>query len=279
MNSCATVLLIRFGPSVGRRRFRAWVLCRDSLLIRWQDHARVAIADRGLGRVRGVGARGPAAGTMAITSPLFLVVAGAAVEYTTHGSLADTLNSEIAERIAEIILAVLLFVDATAVRGGLFGGQPRSTMRLLFIALPLSLGLSVLLGSGCYPALSWGTLIVVACIVVLIDFSPAPSIVRDGRIPGPRPRSAQRRGRLQRRHHLADLHLRVGARRRRARACRHPAGRPWRGGPTLTQGTGPRASGRRGPGPGRQRGRAARLDDRTVETHHRGLRALPWRTR
>jgi NhaP-type Na+/H+ or K+/H+ antiporter len=87
-----------------------------------------------------------------ITSPLFLVVAGAAVEYTTHGSLADTLNSEIAEHIAEIILAVLLFVDATAVRGGLFGGQPRSTMRLLFIALPLSLGLSCCLASGCYPA-------------------------------------------------------------------------------------------------------------------------------
>ncbi|WP_319449615.1 MULTISPECIES: cation:proton antiporter [unclassified Mycobacterium] len=119
-----------------------------------------------------------------ITSPLFLVVAGAAVEYTTHGSLADTLNSEVAERIAEIILAVLLFVDATAVRGGLFGGQPRSTMRLLFIALPLSLGLSVLLGFWLLPSTSWGTLIVIACIVVLIDFSPAPSIVRDERIPG-----------------------------------------------------------------------------------------------
>lgn len=118
-----------------------------------------------------------------ITSPLFLVAAGAVVEYTTHGSLADTLNSQTAEHIAQIILAVLLFVDATAVRGGLFGGDPRSTMRLLFLALPLSLGLSVLLGLWLLPATSWGTLLVIACIVVLIDFSPAPSIVRDGQIP------------------------------------------------------------------------------------------------
>lgn len=53
-----------------------------------------------------------------------------------------------------VILAVLLFVDATAVRGRLFGGDPRSTMRLLFIALPLSLGLSVLLGFWLLPSTS-----------------------------------------------------------------------------------------------------------------------------
>lgn len=118
-----------------------------------------------------------------ITSPLFLVIAGAVVEYTTHGSLADTLDSELAEHIAGIILAVLLFVDATAVRGRLFGGDPRSTMRLLFIALPLSLGLSVLLGFWLLPSTSWGTLLVIACIVALVDFSPVPSIVRDRQVP------------------------------------------------------------------------------------------------
>jgi NhaP-type Na+/H+ or K+/H+ antiporter len=119
-----------------------------------------------------------------ITSPLFLVLAGAVIEYTTHGSLADTLNSDLAEHIAEIILAVLLFVDATAIKGGLFGDYPRSAMRLLFIALPLSLGLSLLLGYWLLPSTSWGTLLVIACVVVPIDFAPAPSIVRDGQIPG-----------------------------------------------------------------------------------------------
>ena len=66
-----------------------------------------------------------------IGAPLFLVVAGAVVEYTTHGSLADTLNSKTAEHVAQIILAVLLFVDANAIRSGLFGAYPRSATRLL----------------------------------------------------------------------------------------------------------------------------------------------------
>jgi NhaP-type Na+/H+ or K+/H+ antiporter len=119
-----------------------------------------------------------------ITSPLFLVAAGAVVEYTTHGSLADTLNSDTAELVAKIILAVLLFVDANAIRAGLFGAHPQSATRLLFIALPLSVGLSVLLGLWLLPGVSLATLVVLACVVVPIDFAPAPSIVRDGQIPG-----------------------------------------------------------------------------------------------
>ena len=119
-----------------------------------------------------------------ITSPLFLVAAGAVVEYTTHGSLADTLNSDTAEQVAKIILAVLLFVDANAMRAGLFGARPRSATRLLFVALPMSVGLSVLLGLWLLPGVSLATLVVLACIVVPIDFAPAPFIVRDGKIPG-----------------------------------------------------------------------------------------------
>lgn len=118
-----------------------------------------------------------------ITSPLFLVVAGALVEYFTRGSLADTLNSETAQHTAEIILAVLLFVDANSIRAGLFGEYPRSATRLLFVALPLSMGLAVLLGWWLLPHVALATLIVIACIVVPIDFAPAPSIVWDKRIP------------------------------------------------------------------------------------------------
>ena len=118
-----------------------------------------------------------------ITAPLFLVAAGAVVEYTTHGSLADTLNSETAQHVAEIILAVLLFVDANAVRSGPFGHYPRAATRLLFVALPLSLGLAVLLGMWLLPGVSVAILLVIACIVVPIDFAPIPSIVRDGQVP------------------------------------------------------------------------------------------------
>lgn len=119
-----------------------------------------------------------------ITSPLVLILAGALIEFTTHDSLADTLNSDTAEQIAKIILAVLLFVDANAMRAGLFSAHPRSATRLLFVALPLSVGLAVLLGLWLLPGLSLATVVVVACIVVPIDFAPAAWIVRDGPVPG-----------------------------------------------------------------------------------------------
>lgn len=118
-----------------------------------------------------------------LTSPMLLVVAGAIVEYTTHGSLADTLNSDTAQHVAEIILAVLLFVDANEIRTGILGEHPRSATRLLFIAMPLSVGLAVLLGLWLLPGMALATVAVIACVVVPIDFAPARFIMRDKRVP------------------------------------------------------------------------------------------------
>ncbi|AQA02435.1 sodium:proton exchanger [Mycobacterium sp. MS1601] len=118
-----------------------------------------------------------------ISSPLLLVLAGAVVEYTTHGTLADTLNSETAEHAAQIILAVLLFVDANTIRSGLLGAYPRSATRLLFLALPLSLALAVALGLWLLPGLSWPIVLIIACIVVPIDFAPSPNTIRDVQVP------------------------------------------------------------------------------------------------
>src|SRR5262249_18741337 len=66
---------------------------------------------------------------------------------------------------------------------GLFGRDPRSAARLLFVALPLSVALSVLTGRWLLPKLSWSVLAVVACAVTTIDFAAAPTILRDERIP------------------------------------------------------------------------------------------------
>lgn len=82
---------------------------------------------------------------------MVLILAGAVVGLVTHDALAETLNTDTAQPFVEIILAVLLFIDATDVRGGLFGRDPRSALRVLLIALPLSLGLSVALGLWLLP--------------------------------------------------------------------------------------------------------------------------------
>ncbi|WP_343038979.1 cation:proton antiporter [Mycolicibacterium chubuense] len=118
-----------------------------------------------------------------LTAPIILVLAGVAVGFTTSDALAVSLNADVAQHGAEIILAVLLFVDATDVRGGLFGREPRVALRVLFLAMPLSLALSVLLGAWLMPELSFAVLLVIACVVVPTDFAPAATILRDGRIP------------------------------------------------------------------------------------------------
>lgn len=118
-----------------------------------------------------------------LTAPIVLVLGGVAVGLTTRSALASTLNTEVAQRIAEFILAMVLFLDATDVRGGFFGRDPWSAARLLFIALPLNVALSALLGRWLLPNLSWSELVVVACALTSIDFAAAPAILRDERIP------------------------------------------------------------------------------------------------
>ncbi|MFI9505267.1 cation:proton antiporter [Nocardia sp. NPDC052566] len=118
-----------------------------------------------------------------VSVPILMVIAGVAVGFTVRDSLADALNTEVALKGAELILAVLLFVDATEVTGGLLGRSPRLAIRLLLLALPLSLGASMLAGWWLLPSLSWAVLLVIACVVVPIDFAPASWIVRDKRIP------------------------------------------------------------------------------------------------
>ncbi|MEU8820274.1 cation:proton antiporter [Actinoplanes sp. NPDC048796] len=116
--------------------------------------------------------------------PLVMVVAGIVTAIFTD-AFTGTVNSTVAQHVAEVILAVLLFVDATEVRGGrLFGDEPGLAARALLIAMPLSLGLAVLIGWLLLPpSLSWAALLVIACIVVPIDLAPAESLVRDRLVP------------------------------------------------------------------------------------------------
>ncbi|MFF4186245.1 cation:proton antiporter [Streptomyces sp. NPDC001691] len=119
-----------------------------------------------------------------VRAPMVLVLAGVVTGVFTQSEIAATLNSEIALRVAEVILAVLLFVDATELPGGrLFGHDPGSAARALLVALPLSLVLTVMLGAWLLPGLPLAVLLLIACIIVPTDFAPAELLVRDRRIP------------------------------------------------------------------------------------------------
>jgi sodium/hydrogen antiporter len=80
-----------------------------------------------------------------VTAPFALLVAGVILTAGSDPIFVFDIPYESAERVVEVILAILLFTDAIEVPGGVLGREPRLTLRLLLIALPLSL------------LLAWGT--------------------------------------------------------------------------------------------------------------------------
>ncbi|MFJ4654655.1 cation:proton antiporter [Nocardia sp. NPDC088792] len=118
-----------------------------------------------------------------ISAPMIVVAAGMAMGLTTHNTIGETLNTHVALKAAEIILAILLFVDATEVRGGMLGKEPGAALRVLFLAMPLSMAAAVVLGWWLLPGNGWPVLLVIACVVMPIDMAPAAALVRDRRIP------------------------------------------------------------------------------------------------
>ncbi len=118
-----------------------------------------------------------------VTAPLALLVAGVVLTAGQDPVFIFDIEFEAAERIVEVIVAILLFTDATEVPGGVLGREPRLTLRLLLIALPLSLVAAWLVGVVLFPGLSPWLVAVLATIVMSVDLTPAVSFVRDHRIP------------------------------------------------------------------------------------------------
>ena len=118
-----------------------------------------------------------------VAGPAVLTAAGAGLVLIDVSGFAAAVGSDSAEHVVELILAVLLFVDACEVSGGVFGGEGRTIARLVLVALPLSLLAVVLAGVFLLPELSVFILIVIACVIMPTDFAPAATLLRSPRIP------------------------------------------------------------------------------------------------
>lgn len=120
---------------------------------------------------------------VSISGPLLMVALGAVIGWfiTTESTL--FFDSKLALWLAEIILALVLFVDAVEVRGSLRSHATSVPIRLLAIALPLSLILVVIVGLALPLGLSVAAVLAITCLAVPVDFSPEISIIRDRRIP------------------------------------------------------------------------------------------------
>lgn len=117
------------------------------------------------------------------SGPVAMVLCGLVLGFFIAGDIADELNTDLAERTVELILAMILFVDATEVRGRLRTDERTLVARLLGIAFPVSLVLAVLIGIPLLGAPSLAAVVVVALVVMPIDFAPAGELLRDRRIP------------------------------------------------------------------------------------------------
>ncbi|GAB2568782.1 cation:proton antiporter [Leucobacter ruminantium] len=117
-----------------------------------------------------------------ISGAVAMVVMGIFVGLFLREQISEHLNTDIAEHLVELILAVLLFVDATEVRGGFLAGRRSVVVRLLVLALPISLMGAVLLGAVMLGTTDYAVLLVIACVVLPIDFAASPEMLRDRKI-------------------------------------------------------------------------------------------------
>lgn len=115
-----------------------------------------------------------------VAGPAALLVLGAATVAWDVEAFSTVIDSELAEKTVEIILAVLLFVDATEVSGGVFGKEGRVIARLILIALPLSLALAFISGMLLLPHAGLLVLAVITCVIMPTDFAPAAHLLRGG---------------------------------------------------------------------------------------------------
>ncbi|MBV9192538.1 MAG: cation:proton antiporter [Solirubrobacterales bacterium] len=118
-----------------------------------------------------------------ITSATFLVIVGIVLTAGSHPPIRIELDTKIVERLVEVTLAILLFVDATEVPQRMLGRERGVLVRLLAIALPISLVLAWGAGFALFSERDAWLLAVLAIIVVPVDLAPAVAVVRDKRVP------------------------------------------------------------------------------------------------
>ncbi|MEV6205588.1 cation:proton antiporter [Kitasatospora sp. NPDC051914] len=118
-----------------------------------------------------------------VTAPVAMTAAGVLLTVGPHPLVYVRLTTADAELAVEIILAVLLFTDATAVPEGVVRGHRRLLARLLLVALPLTIATGVLLGGLLFPSSRWWLAALFATVTVAVDLAPAAELIRDSRLP------------------------------------------------------------------------------------------------
>ncbi|MGW4723902.1 cation:proton antiporter [Streptomyces sp. NPDC004291] len=118
-----------------------------------------------------------------VTAPITFAAAGILFSGGDDPLVLLDVDTHTFQRAIELVLAVMLFTDATEARDYARLRGPVGEARLLGIALPVSIGLAVLAGALVFPGTGWWLLAVAALVVMPMDLAPVLMLLRDGRVP------------------------------------------------------------------------------------------------
>jgi sodium/hydrogen antiporter len=119
-----------------------------------------------------------------VSAPMAFVVLGLV---SAHGPLSVIdvqVSSTIARNVAEITLALVLFVDASRVNVRALRHDAALTVRLLAVGLPLTIGAGFLVAAGLYRGIGLWVVAVIAAAVAPTDAALGAPIMQDQRVPG-----------------------------------------------------------------------------------------------
>ncbi|MCT7350675.1 cation:proton antiporter [Streptomyces sp. 15-116A] len=118
-----------------------------------------------------------------ITAPIAFAAAGALLTGGDRPAVSLDMETHTFQTCVELVLAVMLFTDATETRDYEQLGRSVGEGRLLGLALPGSVILAVLFGALLFPGTNWWLLAVAALVVMPMDLAPALKFLRDERVP------------------------------------------------------------------------------------------------
>ncbi|MEV7541632.1 cation:proton antiporter [Streptomyces sp. NPDC089915] len=118
-----------------------------------------------------------------VTASLAFAVAGAFLSTGEDPAVRENLSAHAFQRGVELVLAVLLFLDACESTEYHRLKTTVGEWRLLAIALPLTIGAATLGGALLFPGTGWWLLLVTALVVMPIDLAPISTLLVDERVP------------------------------------------------------------------------------------------------
>ncbi|GAA3867880.1 cation:proton antiporter [Leifsonia kafniensis] len=118
-----------------------------------------------------------------VTSALFLMVAGFVIGALELGLRDISVDSVVAERVAEVTLVLLLFSDATRIDLRSLRHELRWPSRLLLIGLPLSMLAGVGVGVLVFPGMALASVVLLSTMLASTDAALGQKVVSDPAVP------------------------------------------------------------------------------------------------